>query len=95
MMLYRQTKPGAMLVRSSSAIRSDYKAFSQLCRETAEPIISTNNGENDLVVMGHEAFCRREAWLRLRMKHGAADKQIEEGKLVEHDEVFNRLRERV
>jgi hypothetical protein len=29
------------------------------------------------------------------MKHGAADKQIEEGKLVEHDEVFNRLRERV
>lgn len=95
MMLYRQTKPGAMLVRPSSAIRSDYKAFSQLCRETDEPIIITNNGENDLVVMSHEAFCRREAWLRLQMKLDAADKQIEAGKLVEHDEVFNRLKERV
>lgn len=95
MMLYRQTKPGAMLVRPSSAIRSDYKAFSQLCWETDGPIIITNNGENDLVVMSHEAFCRREAWLRLQMKLGAADKQIEEGKLVEHAEIFNRLRERV
>lgn len=84
-----------MLVRPSSAIRSDYKAFSQLCRETHQPIIITTNGENDLVVMSHEAFCRREAWLRLQMKLGAADKQIEEGKLVEHDEVFNRLKERV
>ncbi|NLK51327.1 MAG: type II toxin-antitoxin system Phd/YefM family antitoxin [Syntrophomonadaceae bacterium] len=84
-----------MIVKPSSVIRSDYKAFSKLCHETDDPIIITNNGENDLVVMSHEAFCRREAWLRLQIKLAAADKQIAQGDLIEHDEVFSRLRERV
>ncbi|MBS3950051.1 MAG: type II toxin-antitoxin system prevent-host-death family antitoxin [Peptococcaceae bacterium] len=84
-----------MIVRPSSVIRSDYKAFSKLCHDTDDPIIVTNNGENDLVVMSHEAFCRREAWIRLQAKLASADKQISAGNLVEHDEVFNRLRERV
>ena len=54
-----------------------------------------DNGENDLVVMSHEAFCRREALFRLQTKLAAADKQIVEGKLYTHDEVFSRLKERV
>ncbi|ATW28412.1 prevent-host-death protein [Candidatus Formimonas warabiya] len=84
-----------MLVKPSSVIRSDYKTFSRLCHEADDPIIITNNGENDLVVMSHEAFCRREAWIRLQVKLASADKQIAGGDLVEHDEVFSRLRERV
>ena len=94
-MLNKYRSPGVMVVKPSSAIRSDYKAFSKLCHETDDPIIVTNNGENDLVVMSHEAFCRREAWLRLQIKLAAADKQIAQGDLIEHDEVFSRLRERV
>lgn len=95
MMYNNHQRYGPMTVRPSSAIRSDYKAFSKLCHESDDPIIVTNNGENDLVVMSHEAFCRREAWIRLQAKLAAADKQIDEGKLVDHDEVFSRLRERV
>ena len=94
-MLNKYRSPGVMVVKPSSVIRSDYKAFSKLCHETDDPIIVTNNGENDLVVMSHEAFCRREAWLRLQIKLAAADKQIAQGDLIEHDEVFSRLRERV
>jgi len=84
-----------MIVKPSSVIRSDYKNFSRLCHETDDPIIITNNGENDLVVMSHEAFCRREAWIRLQTKLASADKQITASDLVDHDEVFTRLRERV
>ncbi|MDP3486670.1 MAG: type II toxin-antitoxin system Phd/YefM family antitoxin [Bacillota bacterium] len=95
MMLNKCRRPGVMIVRPSSVIRSDYKAFSKLCHDTDDPIIVTNNGENDLVVMSHEAFCRREAWLHLQVKLASADKQISAGNLVEHDEVFSRLRKRV
>ncbi|MGD0153906.1 MAG: type II toxin-antitoxin system Phd/YefM family antitoxin [Thermacetogeniaceae bacterium] len=94
-MLNKYKTPSVMIVKPSSAIRSNYKTFSKLCHETDDPIVVTNNGENDLVVMSHEAFCRREAWIRLQLKLASADKQISEGNLVEHNEVFSRLRERV
>lgn len=94
-MLKNYRSPGVMIVKPSSVIRSDYKSFSRLCHESDDPIIVTNNGENDLVVMSHEAFCRREAWIRLQVKLASADKQIVEGDLVDHDEVFSRLKGRV
>jgi len=95
MMINKFRNPGVMLVKPSSVIRSDYKNFSKLCHETDDPIVITNNGENDLVVMSHEAFCRRDAWIRLQAKLASADKQIVTGNLVDHEEVFVRLRERV
>jgi PHD/YefM family antitoxin component YafN of YafNO toxin-antitoxin module len=94
-MLKKYQSSGVMVVKPSSVIRSDYKTFSKLCHESDDPIIVTNNGENDLVVMSHEAFCRREAWIRLQVKLASADKQIAEGDLVDHDEVFSRLKDRV
>jgi PHD/YefM family antitoxin component YafN of YafNO toxin-antitoxin module len=94
-MLKKYQSSSVMVVKPSSVIRSDYKTFSKLCHESDDPIIVTNNGENDLVVMSHEAFCRREAWIRLQVKLASADKQIAEGDLVDHDEVFSRLKDRV
>jgi PHD/YefM family antitoxin component YafN of YafNO toxin-antitoxin module len=94
-MLKKYQGSGVMVVKPSSVIRSDYKTFSKLCHESDDPIIVTNNGENDLVVMSHEAFCRREAWIRLQVKLASADKQIAEGDLIDHDEVFSRLKDRV
>ena len=87
--------PSVLTVKPSSVIRSDYKKFSELCHETDDPVLITNNGENDLVVMSHEAFCRREAWYRLQMKLAVADQQMAEGKMVDHDAVMSRLEERI
>ena len=95
MMRNQYRRPGVMIVKPSSVIRSDSKKFSKLCHETDDPIIITNNGENDLVVMSHEAFCRREAWIRLQAKLVSADKQIIEGNLSDHNEVFSKLWERI
>lgn len=87
--------PSVLTVKPSSVIRSDYKKFSELCHETDDPVLITNNGENDLVVMSHEAFCRREAWYRLQMKLAVADQQMAEGKMIDHDGVMSRLEERI
>lgn len=87
--------PKVLTVKPSTAIRADYKKFSELCHQTDDPILITNNGENDLVVMSHEAFCRREAWYRLQMKLAIADQQMAEGKMVDHEDVMDRLRERI
>ena len=87
--------PSVLTVKPSSVIRSDYKKFSELCHETDDPVLITNNGENDLVVMSHEAFCRREAWYRLQMKLAVADQQMAEGKMGDHDAVMSRLEERI
>ena len=87
--------PSVLTVKPSTAIRSDYKRFSELCHSTEDPVLVTNNGENDLVVMSHEAFCKREAWYRLQMKLAVADRQMAEGQLIEHDDVMRRLRDRI
>ena len=47
-----------MNIRPSAAIRQNYNEIADLCRETAEPIFLTKNGEGDLV--------RREKMLKLR-----------------------------
>ena len=39
-----------MNIRPSAAIRQNYNEIADLCRETAEPIFLTKNGEGDLVV---------------------------------------------
>lgn len=87
--------PSVLTVQPSSAIRADYKKFSKLCHSTMDPILVTNNGVNDIVVMSHEAFCRREAWYRLQAKLALADKQISGEKLADHENVFARIRERI
>ena len=57
-----------MTIRPSAAIRQGYNEISKLCRETAQPVYLTKNGEGDLVVMDIESFERREKMLALREK---------------------------
>lgn len=93
--MFEHRLPSVLTVKPSSMIRADYRKFSELCHEMDDPILITNNGENDLIVMSHEAFCRREAGYWLQMKLANADLQMAEGKMVDHEDVMARLRERI
>ena len=55
-----------MNIRPSAAIRQNYNGIATMCRETAEPVFLTKNGEGDLVVIDIETFNRREKMLKLR-----------------------------
>ncbi len=55
-----------MNIRPSAAIIKHYDEIADMCRETAEPVFLTKNGEGDLVVMDIVTYNRRENMLKLR-----------------------------
>ena len=55
-----------MKIRPSAAIRQNYNEISKLCKETAEPVFLTKNGEGDLVVMDIDTYNKKEKMLKLR-----------------------------
>ncbi|MEW6696456.1 MAG: type II toxin-antitoxin system Phd/YefM family antitoxin [Bacillota bacterium] len=57
-----------MNIKPSTALRNEYTQISEFAKETGEPIIITNKGEADLVVMSVEAFEEREKMFRHRDK---------------------------
>lgn len=63
-----QVFPEVMIVniKPAAAIRQNYNAVAQLCRDTGESVYLTKNGEGDLVVMDVASSARRESMLGLR-----------------------------
>ena len=55
-----------MNIRPSAAIRQNYNEIADLCRQTAEPVFLTKNGEGDLVVMDIDTNNRWEKMIKLR-----------------------------
>jgi prevent-host-death family protein len=57
-----------MKIKPSTALRNEYTQISELAKETGEPIVITNKGEADLVIMSVAAFEEREKMFRHRDK---------------------------
>ncbi|HBI26112.1 MAG TPA: hypothetical protein DDY25_00045 [Peptococcaceae bacterium] len=49
-----------MNIKPSTALRNEYTQISELAKELGEPIVITNKGEADLVIMSVEAYEERE-----------------------------------
>ena len=84
-----------MIIKASTALRTDYAGISNLAKETNEPIYITKNGDGDLVVMNIEAFEKREQMLKLRERVLKAEQERIEGQpTMSVAEARRRLRER-
>lgn len=53
-----------MNIRPSAAIRQNYNEIADLCRQTAELVFLTKNGEGDLVVMDIDTYNRLEKMIK-------------------------------
>ena len=62
-----------VIIKSSTALRNDYSSISNLANESSEPIYITKNGDGDIVVMGIDAFERREQVYKLKLKLAEAE----------------------
>ncbi|MCD7823171.1 MAG: type II toxin-antitoxin system Phd/YefM family antitoxin [Oscillospiraceae bacterium] len=75
-----------MITRSSAEIRQNYDEIADICKKTSAPVVLTNNGEEELVVMDYNSY-RRKKMQELRReleeveearKRGSKDYTIEE-----------------
>jgi prevent-host-death family protein len=81
------------LIKPSTALRNEYNAISELCKEKQVPVFLTKNGEGDLVIMSIEAYKYREEMLDLREKLLCAEaNRLSGAKTYTIAEVSERLR---
>lgn len=55
-----------MIIKPSTSLRNEYTQISELAKTSGEPIVITNKGEADLVVLSVDAFEEREKMFRHR-----------------------------
>ena len=79
-------------IRPSSDIRNNYQEISRLCKETGKPVYITVNGKGDTAIMDIEALDELYARLELYEKLTEGLKDLEEGRVRTHDEVFSKFR---
>ncbi|NLA87921.1 MAG: type II toxin-antitoxin system Phd/YefM family antitoxin [Clostridiales bacterium] len=57
-----------MNIKPSTSLRNEYTQISELAKVSGEPIIITNKGEADLIVLSVDAFEEREKMFHHRDK---------------------------
>ncbi|MCL1806361.1 MAG: type II toxin-antitoxin system Phd/YefM family antitoxin [Oscillospiraceae bacterium] len=68
--------------------------ISELCHSKTEPIFITKNGYGDMVIMSMETYERNMAMADIYEKLAVAEKQIQNGELLDGEAVFAKLREK-
>ncbi len=68
-----------VIIKPITALRIELAEITRICEEQSEPVYLIKNGTGGLVVIGTEAFERREAILNLRAKLLESEQQRLDG----------------
>lgn len=68
--------------------------ISQLCHRSKEPIFVTKNGYGDMVIMSIQMYEEKMQMLDVYSKLAAAEKQVEEGKVLDGDASLKSIRDK-
>jgi len=68
--------------------------ISELCHSKDEPIFITKNGYGDLVIMSIETYEREMTLADVYKKMAVAEKQVQDGELLDGQEVLAKLRKK-
>ena len=79
-------------IRPSSDLRNKYGEISDFCHEYNEPVYITKNGKGDLAVMSIETYERIMGKFELRKLLLESESDINNGRTVDLDESFNRIK---
>lgn len=79
-------------IRPSADIRNNYPEISKLCKETGEPVYITVNGKGDSALIDIDVLDELYARIALYEKLAAGMKDISEGRVLSHEEVFGQFR---
>ena len=79
-------------IRPSADIRNNYPELSRLCKETRQPVYITVNGKGDAALISIDALDELYARISLYEKLSVGIRDIEEGRVKTHEEVFSKFR---
>ena len=79
-------------IRPSSDIRNNYPEISRLCKKTGRPVYITVNGKGDTAIMDIDVLDELYARLELYEKLAAGLRDVDEGRVRTHEEVFAKFR---
>ena len=84
-----------MYLKPSTALRNEYHQVATLAKASSEPIIITNKGEADLVLLSVEAYEEREKMLDHRVSILEAEfSRLASAPTYSVEEVRSRLKEK-
>ena len=72
----------------------DTNGVSEMCMNAQEPIFITKNGYGDMVIMSKPVYEKTIAQLDFYRKIVEAQKQVEQGQVVDGLEVMSRMKEK-
>ena len=79
-------------IRPSADIRNNYPELSRFCKETGQPVYITVNGKGDAALISIDAMDELYARISLYEKLSVGIRDIEEGRVKMHEEVFSKFR---
>jgi len=79
-------------IRPSADIRNNYPEISKLCKESGRPVYITVNGKGDTALIDIAVLDELYARIDLYEKLAAGLRDVEEGRMKSHEEVFAKFR---